>query len=162
MTATANRATSSLINPDVLKWAREWRGRTVEAAAKKVQKKPDELLNWEQGVGGPTVAQARTLAAFYERPFLELLLDAPPDVPEVDLVPDYRMRAGSRPDNSDRELQLIQQWADTARLDALGLCEELGMAPPNFPTNCEPNSPPIQRSLQNASATPCSFQSLTK
>ncbi|MDQ3695477.1 MAG: XRE family transcriptional regulator [Chloroflexota bacterium] len=121
------------INPTVLKWAREWRGKTVEEAASKVKKKPSDIVNWEQNVGSPTVNQARTLAQFYDRPFLEFFLDAPPQIAIPQLVPDYRMHAGVKPRGDDRDLQFIQQWADTKRTDALDLYVGLGIDPPEIP-----------------------------
>jgi Zn-dependent peptidase ImmA (M78 family) len=133
-TTTAIRASGIGINPSVLKWAREWRGRTVEAAAKRVKKTAGDIVNWESGRGSPTVNQARELAEFYERPFLEFFLDAPPAVPISELVPDYRMHAGAKPREDDRDLQFLQQWAETKRSEALGLCAALGVDPPVIPS----------------------------
>lgn len=122
------------INPTVLRWAREWRGRTVEDAAKRIGKKPSDLSNWEAGEGSPTVNQARGLADYYERPFLELFLDAPPELDPSSLMPDYRMHAGAVPPDASRELQLLQEWAERKRLDALDLFDQLGTPVPEVPS----------------------------
>lgn len=132
--ATSRPKKGNWINPDVLRWARAWRGRTLEEAADKLNKTPEEIEAWESGESSPTVRQARVLAAFYGRPFLELVLPHPPNVPEPTVIPDYRMSRGERPPASDdRDVKIIQQWAETQRINALDLYEELGERPPNIP-----------------------------
>lgn len=132
-TSTVDRRAGIGINPAVLKWAREWRGRTIVEAASKVKKKPSDIVNWEQNIGSPTVNQARALAHLYDRPFLEFFLESPPQIPVPELVPDYRMHAGAEPEGNNRELKFIQQWADTKRSEALDLYNELGIEPPEIP-----------------------------
>jgi Zn-dependent peptidase ImmA (M78 family)/transcriptional regulator with XRE-family HTH domain len=117
----------------MLEWAREWLGKSVEEAAAKINKKPEEVANWEGGIGAPTVRQARILADFYERPFLEFFLTDPPDVPLPELVPDFRMHAGKIAPEESRDLQLIQQWAEAQRTNALGLYQDVGDAPASLP-----------------------------
>lgn len=127
------------LNPDMLRWAREWRGRTLEEAAAKVHKTAAEIAEWElrerpPEVKGPTVKQARELAELYDRSFLEFFRASPPPLAEPELVPDYRMQKGVHTDASDvRELKAIQAWAEEKRTNALDLFEELGEAPPNVP-----------------------------
>jgi Zn-dependent peptidase ImmA (M78 family) len=123
------------LNPDMLRWAREWRGRTLEEAANKVDKSPADIAAWEANRGKPTVRQARILADFYERPFLEFFLASPPAVPLPELVPDFRMHAGSKPLRSNRDLRAVQQWAETQRINALDLFSELGERPAEMPEN---------------------------
>ena len=111
----------------MLRWARQWRGRTLEEAAAKVHKTPDEIAKWElkhrpDDVTGPTVKQARELAALYDRSFLEFFRDAPPTLAEPELVPDFRMHKGVETDESDvRELKAIQSWAEEKRTNALAV-----------------------------------------
>jgi len=133
--ARAQPAEEQWLNPDVLKWAREWRGRTLEEAAKKVQKQPDDIAAWERGVKTPTVKQARALAAFYDRAFLELLLPEPPSLPEPVSLPDFRMHRQVLPPSEDWEFQEIQRWVETQRVNALDLYEEIGESPPEFPAS---------------------------
>jgi Zn-dependent peptidase ImmA (M78 family)/transcriptional regulator with XRE-family HTH domain len=118
----------------MLRWAREWRGRTLEEVAAKLKKTPEQIAAWEQGQGGPTVKQARALAAFYDRAFIEFFLNAPPAVPEPEKIPDYRMRAGVAPPQETRETLEIQQWVETQRDNALDLYSELGDEPPVLPS----------------------------
>lgn len=134
MTPSVTRQRRSIgINPEVLKWAREWRGRTTEDVAKKLGKQPADIEAWEQGKKSPTVRQARELAGYYDRPFLEFFLDLPPELTVPDLVPDYRMHAGQVPRQENRDLQAIQQWAESKRTDALDLFRELGIEIPRIP-----------------------------
>lgn len=135
MTTPVAIRTAIGINPSVLRWAREWRGRTVAEVAKRFKKQESVVIDWESGLTSPTVIQARELAEFYERPFLEFFLDAPPVVPISDLVPDYRLHPGVQPNENDRDLQFLQQWAETKRLEAIGLCNDLGVEIPTIPRN---------------------------
>ncbi|MGH6862847.1 MAG: helix-turn-helix domain-containing protein, partial [Methylocella sp.] len=121
MSGAATQERNPWLNPKVLRSAREWRGRTVEEAATKIDKRPEDIVAWETNSGAaPTVRQARILAEFYGRAFLEFFLPELPVVPLPTLVPDYRMQAGVTPPTENRELQAIQQWAETQRLNALG------------------------------------------
>jgi len=119
---------------DVLRWARERRQRTIEEAARRVGTDPTNVADWEEGRKVPTVKQARELAAFYERPVLEFLLDEPPPLKEPTLVPDLRMHRGAPDPRERRELLDIQAWAEEQRLNALDLYETLGDAPPSVPS----------------------------
>lgn len=121
------------LNPAMLKWAREWRGRTIEEAAAKLKKAPDVIEGWEQSQGKPTVRQARILADFYDRSFLEFFLSEPPTLHEPEVIPDFRMHAGITAPDRDRETKLIHQWAQTQRVNALDLYEELGEEPSEIP-----------------------------
>lgn len=122
------------VNPEMLAWARKWRGRTLEEAARRVQKTPEDIEAWESKPGGPTVRQARQLADLYERSFLEFFRDAPPDLVESELVPDYRIQRGVKSDPTEiRELKAIQDWAEEKRTNAIDLFEELGEEPPAIP-----------------------------
>ena len=123
------------LNPSVLRWARERRGRTIEEAANKVRKKPDDIVNWEESFTVPTVRQARVLAEFYDRPFLELLLENPPYIAEPERIPDYRGQAGTQPDAGSWDIRQFQQWAEAARLNALDLFEQLEEDVPEISSN---------------------------
>jgi hypothetical protein len=94
-----------------------WRGRTLEEAAAR------------------TIKQARELAEFYERSFLEFFFRAdPPTLAEPTLVPDYRMIKNVETDATDRrELEVIQAWAEEKRTNALDLFDDLGDKPPELP-----------------------------
>jgi hypothetical protein len=71
-------------NAEMLRWARQWRGRSIEEVASKLKQPAKKIRDWEDKDSGiaPTVLQARSLAAFYERPFLEFFRAKPPPVQE--------------------------------------------------------------------------------
>jgi Zn-dependent peptidase ImmA (M78 family)/transcriptional regulator with XRE-family HTH domain len=124
----------------MLKWAREWRGHTLEDAARRVNKKPEDIAAWErvtnsqEAVERPTVKQARSLADLYDRSFLEFFRSEPPPIKEPDLVPDFRMHRGADKPNETHELKIIQGWAEAQRQNALDLYAELGDQPPIVPS----------------------------
>ena len=120
-------------NPDVLRWAREWRGRSVEEAAQKLNVNQDKLLAWEDGAGVPTVRQARLLAGFYERSFLEFFLSRIPNVVQTRLAPDFRLHKTAADPRGDREVQAIQDWAEDTRQSAIELFGVVGDDVPEIP-----------------------------
>jgi Zn-dependent peptidase ImmA (M78 family)/transcriptional regulator with XRE-family HTH domain len=124
-------------NADVLKWAREWRGRSVDEVASKLKQPAQKILDWENKESGtaPTVTQARSLADYYERPFLEFFRSSPPLVKEPDLVPDLRRPRDAKRLNAEqaRDLKSIQSWAEAQRENAIDLYNEIGEDPPSLP-----------------------------
>ena len=71
------------INPDILKWARERSGYTVEAIAKFLKKKVSIVNNWESGERAPTYVQLEKLADKYERPIAIFFFPEPPEEPNI-------------------------------------------------------------------------------
>lgn len=108
-------------NPNVLRWAREWRGRTIKEAAQKLNVNQEKLLAWEGGEAVPTVRQGRMLAGFYERSFLEFFLSKIPNVAETRLAPDFRLLKTAADPRGDREVHAIQDWAEETRSSAIEL-----------------------------------------
>ena len=134
MTTETKARDSIWLNPIMLKWAREWRGRTIEQAAARVKKSPETIIGWEQNQGTPTVKQARKLAQFYDRSFLEFFLSEPPALRVPTTIPDFRMHAGVQPLEDNWEIRHIRQWAETQRENALVLLGELGDQPAEIPS----------------------------
>ncbi len=122
-------------NPSVLRWARDRAGLSPSEAARKLSVPEERILDWEDEAGDfvPTVRQARNLAAFYGRSFLEFFLEAPPSEPERTLIPDFRLYRGAEPAGDTRELLEAQLWAETQRDNAVDLYSELGDDVPRFP-----------------------------
>lgn len=116
----------------MFKWAREWRGHTIEDAAQKLKTRPENIHAWEAGDGAPTVRQARQLADFYGRAFLEFFLPHPPRLAESKLIPDYRLRREAETGQATRELKDAQEWAEAMRENALDLYSLLGETPPTL------------------------------
>ncbi len=75
---TAMAAEPALVTPAMLAWARTSMNFDLDTAAAKAQVKRDRLVEWEAGVGHPSIPQARRLASLYKRPFVALFLPAPP------------------------------------------------------------------------------------
>lgn len=68
------------INPEMLRWARERSGYTVEDIARRRRVSPERVLQWEAGKSFPTWKQLEQLSyRDYHRGTLFFLLDAPPD-----------------------------------------------------------------------------------
>ena len=123
-------------NPRVLRWARENAGISPENAAKHLKIPRSKLSDWEtpDNEVRPTVRQARKLADFYGRPFLELFLADPPALPEPKLLPDFRLYARVEGPEENKALKNIQIWAEAQRSNALDLYEELS----DIPTRIDP------------------------
>jgi len=57
------------VNNDILKWARETSGLSVNDVARKLKKTVSEIENWERGISSPTYPQLEKLAyEIYRRP----------------------------------------------------------------------------------------------
>ena len=125
----AQRTISLPVNPDVLVWARTRAGFGVEDVADKLGTAEDRVQEWESGEKGPTPRQARRLAKLYDRPFLEFFSRTIPDIPGVNLVPDFRLFSTPPTEAELRALRGIQQWAEEQRTNALSLIEDLGERP---------------------------------
>ncbi|MFN8095057.1 MAG: ImmA/IrrE family metallo-endopeptidase [Vicinamibacteria bacterium] len=102
--------TEALVNPTLLKWARETAGYTLGEAASRLSGVRDaeaRLAVWERGgedAPRPTLAQARKLAALYKRP-LDVFFRAERPV-EAAPPPDYRRRPGA----NERTLSPALRW----------------------------------------------------
>lgn len=67
------------IQPAVMRWARESIGMDVADVAEKLNKRPDDVMNWETGTDAPTYVQLEKLAyEVYKRPIALFFLPEPP------------------------------------------------------------------------------------
>jgi Zn-dependent peptidase ImmA (M78 family)/transcriptional regulator with XRE-family HTH domain len=94
------------VNPEILQWARETAGLTVEQAASKLKLKPahgfsglERLKALEIGETAPTRAQLVTMAAAYRRPLVTFYLSSPPR--RGDRGRDFRQLPSARPATAD-------------------------------------------------------------
>ena len=71
------------INPDILKWARERSGYTVEAIAAFLKKDASIVNDWEVGECAPTYVQLEKLADKYKRPIAIFFFPEPPEEPNI-------------------------------------------------------------------------------
>lgn len=127
MPALRNEA---LVKPELLVWARESLGLSIEQAAKRISIKPNRLLACEQGQARLTVRQLRELSNVYKRTLAFFYLPAPPR-PESDLH-DFRRLPDEPAIKTTPELRLEIRKARHRRVLALELYQELEMAPPFF------------------------------
>lgn len=113
-----------MVNPPLLVWARQESGyATVEPAAKRLNVKPERLLEWERGDRRPTLRQAQELAKFYHRPFGMFFLPQPPTLPP--LAAEYRRLPGIQPGGESPELRLAIRVMSQRREVSLQLSSEL-------------------------------------
>jgi len=82
------RTPDALIKPELLVWARQSAGLSLDAAAAKLRVSAERLRSWETDEARPTIAQLRTAARVYKRPLAIFYLPEPP----LDFQPlrDYR------------------------------------------------------------------------
>lgn len=117
------------VNPVMLRWARAQAGKSLDEVATKFSK----IESWESLESLPTVKQARELANFYNRSFLEFFRTHPPALKQSEHIPDFRMIRGAPDPHEQPGLKSIQQWAEAQRENALDLLSELGEQPKAIP-----------------------------
>lgn len=120
------------INPEILVWARQTAGYSLEEAARKIGKEfPVERLSaWEAGKEQTTVAKMRDLSRIYKRPLAVFFLQ---EVPRDFQVPrDFRRLPGEVAGHYTPKLLNEIRQAYARRAVALELFEELDEEPPQF------------------------------
>jgi Zn-dependent peptidase ImmA (M78 family)/transcriptional regulator with XRE-family HTH domain len=102
------------VNPDVLRWARERAGYSLEDIAHAFRKDVEEISSWEQGKATPTYSQLERLAyTLYKRPIALFFFPSPPDEPtpkeSFRTLPDFEINS-LQPDthHAIREAQAMQ------------------------------------------------------
>ncbi|MBV7546800.1 ImmA/IrrE family metallo-endopeptidase [Pseudomonas sp. PDM26] len=99
----------ALINPDVLRWARERASLSTSTLAKSLGTQEDNVLAWEQGKKKPSFNQAMNYARQTYIPFGYLYLSQPP-VESLPL-PDLRTINGKRDHGYSLALMDTIRWA---------------------------------------------------
>jgi Zn-dependent peptidase ImmA (M78 family)/transcriptional regulator with XRE-family HTH domain len=68
------------VNSNILKWARETSGLSLDDVSRKIRKPADTILKWEQGLSSPSYSQLEKLAyEVYKRPTAVFFF---PDIPQ--------------------------------------------------------------------------------
>jgi len=137
-------------NGAMMRWARKWRGRTLAEAADKLGVPAERIAAWEDDKDVPTVRQARNLASFYGREFLEFFYDEEPTIVEPKFVPDFRIHRGADDPGKNREILEIQRWAELQRINALELYLDIEEEPPAFPESLHAT---LKDDVEDVSAT---------
>jgi Zn-dependent peptidase ImmA (M78 family) len=120
----------AVVKPELLTWARDAAGLSVEDAARRIHVSLKRLEEWERGESRPTINQLGKMADVYKRPLGVFFLPQPPA--EEAALPDLRrFDASSRPKLSP-ELRLAIRSARLKRQTALELARELEQSPPVF------------------------------
>ncbi len=118
------------VKAELLIWARESAGFSIDDAAKKTQIKPGRLVSWEEGDTQPTIVQLRKLAQIYKRPLAVFYLSAPPKI--FDALHDFRHLPDKVQRKESTHLKLEIRLAVYRREIALDLYGMLGEEPPKF------------------------------
>jgi Zn-dependent peptidase ImmA (M78 family)/transcriptional regulator with XRE-family HTH domain len=124
--------------PSLLTWARESAGMSLEAAARKLGVRVEQLSSWEKADARPSIPQLRKIAEAYRRPLAAFYLPEPPKRFEV--MHDFR-RLARDADVPQRtpQLALEVRKAFDRREWALELWAELDEAVPLFSAVTTPN-----------------------
>ena len=124
----------AIITPEVLAWARNLDGITIDDIAAKLHTAPEKILSWEHGTSYPKVTQAKNLAKQYRVPFVYFYLpDTPKKLKRLEKT-DYRTFGNNG--NSiitSRELRWFLRDIEDRRDAVLSLYEEEKREPLSFP-----------------------------
>lgn len=133
--------TPASINPNLLRWARERLGLSVEKAAAQLAVKPDRLAAWEAGTDQPSTKKLYGIAAKYDQPpAIFFLSETPQDEP---LPHDFR-QGGDAPHEVDYRLVKEIRNAQRLQVEARDLLEDLGSGRTEFPVARRPDERPEQ------------------
>lgn len=136
------RSPEALVTPDLLKWARERAGYSLDQAAAKLAISIDCLGSWERGESRPSFAQLRKLANLYKRPIAVFFLPEPPRGFQV--MSEFRRLPQAATENEPLSPHLLLEIRNLMgrREDALELLQVLTDSPPVFSYSIQPGSDP--------------------
>jgi Zn-dependent peptidase ImmA (M78 family)/DNA-binding XRE family transcriptional regulator len=121
-----------MVEPAVLRWARETAGIAVEDVARRVQVKPETVAAWEaEGDARPTMTKLRTLANMYKRPLSVFFLPEPPAEPPLNFH-DFRQLPGVVAGAFSSTLRIQLRRARERRDFVLDLLQDLEQPLPSF------------------------------
>ncbi|MGH3611982.1 MAG: XRE family transcriptional regulator [Pseudonocardia sp.] len=118
----------ALVEPSVLRWARESVGLISVAAARKIGVADDRVEQWERGEVSPSIPQLRKAAEVYKRPLAVFFLTEPPE--DFDTLRDFRRHVGGGAGDWTPELHGEYRRAIAQREAALELAEIEETLPP--------------------------------
>lgn len=123
--------TEALVEPRMLRWARDTAGLSVEQASRSAQTSTKNIEAWENGAKRPSMPQLRKMSAAYKRLLSDFYLPAPPA--ESPLPHDFRRLPGEGLFEYSRALRFQLRQAQQRRALALDLAEELEVEQPRLP-----------------------------
>ncbi|MCL2137926.1 MAG: ImmA/IrrE family metallo-endopeptidase [Treponema sp.] len=139
------------VNKDILKWARETSGLSTVDVAKKLNKKPDIIESWEQGILTPTYPQLEKLAyKVYKRPTAVFFF---PVVPQESFPKaDFRTLPSEVVDSMPSEIIRIYKKAKVYQLNLKELFtpneEKMPRLLDNFKLTTASNLPNLAKSIR--------------
>ncbi len=145
-----------IVNPDLLKWAREACSLNVEAAAKKLGVKPEKIAAWEAGDAAPTMKQLRDLGDVYRRAVSFFFLDKRPKTAKKPI--DFRKLELSSIDQFSYDLSVGIREAQAKRESALDIYAELEVEPPKFDLSIAADTPADTAAVQLAKYLGVTFE----
>jgi Zn-dependent peptidase ImmA (M78 family)/transcriptional regulator with XRE-family HTH domain len=129
------------VSPHLLVWARESLGLSIEAAATRLDVKPENLRGWESGNEPVAFSTVQEFAHVYHRPLAVFLLERPP---LLDPLPkDFRsLGQGTRRDSFSPQTLLAIRRAKRSRRAAIDAAKALGTEThPSLPSHPHIESP---------------------
>lgn len=134
------RTARAQVRPELIRWAREDAGYSVEEAAKKARVAPERFAEWEEGTAQPTIRQLRLLANACRRPLAVFYLPEPPR--RFQAMHDYRRLPGDVIEEASPALRLAIRSAFTRRAVALDLVSDLDERSPGFRLRAQTSEDP--------------------
>ena len=113
------------INPDIVRWARERSGYTLEDVATSLNKDVETISDWESGEQAPTYVQLEKLADKYKRPVAMFFFPEPPH--ETDFVGQLALRI-SEIEQLDPGIRILLRQARARQLSLMELNMEANPA----------------------------------
>lgn len=135
----AGPSLAGIVNPDLLKWAREACSLDVAAAAKKLNVRPEKISAWEDGTAAPTMNQLRKAGDVYRRAVSFFFLDKRPKTAKKPV--DFRKLELSSLDKFSYVLSVGIREAQAKRESALDIYAELEVEPPKFDLTIAADTP---------------------
>ncbi len=114
------KSAPALINPEMLKWAREERGFDVETVAKRFKMSPKDLTAFENGTKLLTFAKFREIASYYKRATAVFFLD---QIPPPMKMPGFRRLPDHLDEPISPELKLEIRRFHQKREDVIDLLD---------------------------------------
>lgn len=74
---------NNIINPEIITWARDNAGFSIEALSKKIKVKSDRLIKWEEGSEEPSYTQLEKIAHVCSKPIAVFLFPKPPSIEDI-------------------------------------------------------------------------------
>jgi Zn-dependent peptidase ImmA (M78 family) len=128
----------AIVKPELLLWARENAGFSLDLAAKRAKIREEKLADWESGIQKPTINQLRKLSDVYKIPLAAFYLSEAPR--KVRLPQDFRRLHNGIKTALSPNLMLEIRKAENRRLIALDIFDILDESYPILSLSASPSS----------------------